>query len=122
MQLYRGTRVMTTDVDTLSMAAYSAAWRGRQSSKVGRLWYYKRDRVTLRSGVAKANDVYVKFYFNPFLPFRTPELGSSELSIAHAVILNYLKTITMLADKCGARQCQKRHHAVEEPCHTDIPS
>ena len=40
MQLYRGTRVMTTDVDTLSMAAYSAARRGRQSSKLGRLWYY----------------------------------------------------------------------------------
>ena len=31
---------MTTDVDTLSMAAYSTARRGRQSSKVGRLWYY----------------------------------------------------------------------------------
>ena len=40
MQLYRGTRVMTADVDTLSMAAYSAARRGRQSSKVGRLWHY----------------------------------------------------------------------------------
>ena len=40
MQLYRGTRVMVTDVDTLSMAAYSAARRGRQSSKVGRLLHY----------------------------------------------------------------------------------
>ena len=31
---------MATDVDTLSLAAYSAARRGRQSSKVGRLWHY----------------------------------------------------------------------------------
>ena len=46
MQLYSGTRVMATDVDTLSMAAYSAARRGRQSSKVGRLWH-----CTIRSEV-----------------------------------------------------------------------
>ena len=45
MQLYRGTRVMVTDVDTLSMAAYSAARRGRQSSKVSRLWHYSRERA-----------------------------------------------------------------------------
>ena len=31
---------MATDVDTPSMAAYSAARCGRQSSKVGRLWHY----------------------------------------------------------------------------------
>ena len=40
MQLYRGTRVMATNVDTPSMAAYTAARRGRQPCKVGRLWHY----------------------------------------------------------------------------------
>ena len=40
MQLYRGTRVMVTDIDTLSMAAYSAARHGRHSSNVGHLWHY----------------------------------------------------------------------------------
>ena len=36
---------MATDVDTLLMAASSAAQRGGQSSKVGRLWHYRHPRI-----------------------------------------------------------------------------
>ena len=55
MQLYRSKRVMATDVDTLSMAAYSAARRGIQSGKVGRLWHYKNCVILGKSQVVRAS-------------------------------------------------------------------